>query len=260
MRWQIGFLVFAAAIPFAHAQDMPLSQVLIDGEGWKVAAKDYKLIHDLESYVRLPGETAVEVRHSEGRDQILSSGQTIRMGGYPRLSTWWLDQRAGVSFHIYTADSERKLIEAMPSIGKFPKTHIIEGLARPSGVAVSADGSTLFVGDADGKYIWAFRIHDDGVLKAGQPYGLLRTRPGASSGVRRLHTDTDGRIYALTNLGVQILDSTGRLCGVLTNPADGPLVGLAFGGEDGKSLHIASKTTVYVRKVRSQGLGFAKPK
>ena len=93
-----------------------------------------------------------------------------------------------------------------------------------------------------------------------RPNGLLRTRPREPSGVCRLHTDTDGRIYALTNLGVQILDPTGRLCGVLTSPTHEPLVAMAFGGAKGNLLFVATKTTVYTRKVKSQGLGFEKPK
>lgn len=180
-------MLFAYALP-AIAQDMPLSQVLIDGEGWKVADTGMPKPADMKPF-RVPE----------------------------------VDQ--------------------------------------PTCQALSRDGGTLFVGSAVGRYVWAFRVNRDGTLSAGQPYCSLRVPPKTkSTSVAALAVDSDDRIYAVTPLGVQIFDPTGRLCGVLTKPTNEPLVGIAFGGSDGHSLYLASKTAVYVRKVKSQGLGFAKAK
>lgn len=207
----------------------------------------------------LSGETVVY--HSKGFDRIragkvkeqepvpISDYRQYALAPFPTLSQ-------------YFADPDKGTIEIHPtaSVGRGVESIKVDGLKRPSGIAHSPDGWTMYVGDADSKYIWAFRIEESRKLTAGQPYGLLRTKPKQQSGVTSLETDSAGRIYATTSLGVQILDPTGRLCGVLTKPTNEPLVGIAFGGPDGHSLYLASKTAVSVRKVKSQGLGFAKAK
>jgi gluconolactonase len=254
-----GLIPFVCTIP-ALAQDMPLSQVLIEGEGWKLVDNRYELIHELEANIFFSGE--VKVYHTKGEKSISAQGE-VRYG--PSARTDFRKYLFGPppTRSIFTIDPAGGTIDIAPTISGWRKFRYlrIDGLKRPSGAALSSDAWTLFVGDAEGNYVWAFRIGENGDLSAGKPYCPLRTKVGdKSSGVTALASDTDGRIYAATPLGVQIFDPTGRLCGVMTKPADGPLVGVAFGGADGKSLYIASKTAVYVRKVRSQGLGFTKPK
>src|SRR5262249_45138549 len=143
-----------------------------------------------------------------------------------------------------------------------PDLRKLEGVASPSGSALSPDESTLFVGDAEGSHVWAFRIEKDGRLTAGERYCPLRVKSGQkASGVTALATDAAGRVYAATPLGVQVFDPTGRLSGVMTHPAPGkPLVGLAFGGPDRKTLYVSTSDTVYARKSKVQGAGFPGPK
>src|SRR5258705_13997857 len=83
----------------------------------------------------------------------------------------------------------------------------------PSGLAFWKDGGTLVVGDAAGKHLYAFRVKDDGTLDAKEKYYTLRVRPKEPSGVKALVLDADRRLYAATNLGVQVFDPTGRTCG-----------------------------------------------
>jgi hypothetical protein len=142
------FFGFAAD---AGAQDMPLSQILIDGEVWQKVAK--------------PGTKP------------------------PQL---------------------------------FPG--LIAGTQGPSGERPTCylnAGGTLYVGYSTGRALTAFTLGADRVPKNPAPYAPLRARRGTKGvGVRWLELDRDGRIYAATELGIQVFDPTGRLCGVITTPGE----------------------------------------
>jgi hypothetical protein len=268
MRWLIIILTLILVTARAAAQDMPLSQILIDGEGWKMVKGNYDEIERLyESFVTPTGSVAVF--HKKGRDEIWPDGRVVNSYRVAKpehlVHTQYAHGGFSAGLSVFSVDPESRGIGVSPCISKLQgRSYVVSGLTRPSGITTSPDESTLFVGDAGGSYVWAFRIErsfnlEAAELSAGQPYGLLRTKPNEPSGVRWLEADSNGRIYALTNLGVQILDPTGRLCGVLTNPTREPLVGMSFGGEKGHLLYVASKTTVYVRKLKSQRLGFSEP-
>ncbi|MBN9121711.1 MAG: hypothetical protein J0I06_21655 [Planctomycetes bacterium] len=162
-------LLFTTAAP-AAAQDMPLSQILIDDAGWKK--------------VREPG----------------------------------------------------------------PKPHRTNANVQ----TYSADGGTRFFHISGGAFLWAEPVVEGGSVNfRGAPYAPLRTRRGESSiEVTGLATDRDGRIYAATEIGVQVFDPTGRLCGVLTPAAPGKSERLAF---EGDTLTLWAGETKYARKLRTEG-------
>ncbi len=155
-------LVFAFA-SVGVAQDMPLSQILIDGEGW---------------------------RKVEGKPE------------KPRL--------ANPAVVIGSTGTGKRLVNA----------------------AVRASSrDTIYVSYADSDYLWAYVANAEGIIGKGARYCPLRTKPGEPSIVWSLAADKDGRIYAATELGVQVFDPTGRLCGVLTPAAPGIPNHLAFEGD-----------------------------
>jgi hypothetical protein len=260
MRWPTIVVIFAAAPWDASAQDMPLSQVLIEGEEWRTIDRGLERVYSLRS--QPGGETYVI--HSKGLRKISPHGDVTAVSGEARSVPALGKTVFASNRFVYGASPSRRIIFTMsPEAPRdaSPRHIRIDGLTAPSGAAVSSDGGTLFVGDADGRFIWAFRLDKDGELSAGQPFAPLRLAQGeATSRVGDLATDASGRIYAATPLGVQVFDPIGRLCGVLTNPAREPLVAVAFGGTDGRLLLVASRTTIYARKVAAQGLGFDKPK
>ena len=104
-------------------------------------------------------------------------------------------------------------------------------LKEASVLAISPDKGSLLIGDAADKYIWVYRIDKDGLLSAGEKYMTMRVLPYVAptlkekpkteprSDVSAICFDSAGRTYAATNIGVQVFDPTGRLCGVLTNPS-----------------------------------------
>lgn len=233
------------ALGYTPAQDMPLSQIIRENEGWQLVKEGYGKIDLL---LPRPGGQ-VWVYHDKGVARISSDG--VREIGAETTAIRPPQFRTSTG-HLYVIRGNPPKVELLE-----PKAPMIrmQGVAQPAGLTASLDGSTLFVGDAAGKAIWAFRIENDGRLTAGEPYCPLRLLPGRTkSGVTALATDAAGRIYACTPLGVQIFDPTGRLCGVLLKSDDGELTALAFGGNDLDMLYVACGGGVYARKLLAKGL------
>ncbi len=170
MRFLFALLFALAIAQPSFAQDMPLSQILIDGEGWKKADSP-------GTKPKAPGRV---MTHS--------------------LDGWTMFEQVVLNEPFLRA------------------TPVVEG------------GAVNF--------------------RAAR-YAPLRTRRGESAiTVTGLATDKDGRIYAATDLGVQVFDPTGRLCGALTPAAEGKPEHLAFEGD--KLTHWIGDTK-YARKLNTTG-------
>ncbi|MCP6768797.1 SMP-30/gluconolactonase/LRE family protein, partial [Klebsiella pneumoniae] len=90
----------------------------------------------------------------------------------------------------------------------------------PTGIVFTPDQGTLVVADAAGKHLYAFRVEKDGSLTGKEGYYTLRLPVGQqASGAGAMCVDTAGRLYVTSTVGVQCFDPTGRLNGVLLNPA-----------------------------------------
>jgi hypothetical protein len=125
---------------------------------------------------------------------------------------------------------------------------------------VGLGGSTLFVADATDRYVWAFRIEKDGTIGPGDRYVRMRvagddrrrkvTPPEAyRADPSAMTIDAANRLYAATNLGIQVFDPTGRLCGVFTAPP-GRVTELTF---DGDRLYARAENNVFVRTMLAEG-------
>jgi enterochelin esterase-like enzyme/sugar lactone lactonase YvrE len=138
------------------------------------------------------------------------------------------------------------------------------GITKPNGIALSNDGGTLAVSDYGGEFAWMFRVNPDGSLDAKLPAMTLRL-PIDAQGDFKFHApppyvaaskgdgmavDKQGRYYITSELGVQIFDPTGRLCGVLPKPDAGkPLTTCILAGPGHSTLYIAQGPAVYRRNV-----------
>ena len=163
---------------------MPLSQILIDGEGWKKVDKPGAK----------PKRPAFELKGPDGRGS--------------------LDEYA-------------------------PGTY-------------SLDRGTQFLAVRNYGFVVAVPARADGsVVGKAANYAPLRTRRGEKTiDVTGLATDRDGRIYAATDIGVQVFDPTGRLCGVLTPAATGAPEAMAF---EGDTLTLWVGNDKYARKLNTTG-------
>ncbi len=173
--------------------------------------------------------------------------------------------------HIYFTETGKKQVTFLD-----PKTKEVRaaasGLAAPNGITLSPDHGTLAVSEAGGQFVWAYRINPDGALDAGAPYMTLRrpidpkgvfrrTEPPpykAASGGDGMTTDTIGRYYVTSAVGVQVFDPTGRMCGVLDKPqADKGVTSCVLAGPQREYLYVTSFDKIFRRKVQATGIHIA---
>ena len=119
-----------------------------------------------------------------------------------------------------------------------------------------------------GQFVWTFRINPDGSLDAKEPYMTMR-RPidpkgefnsrepppykSAANG-DGMTSDTLGRYYVTSALGVQVFDPTGRLCGVVDKPQfDKPLTSCVLAGPQRDMLYVTNGDKIFRRKVQATG-------
>ncbi len=278
MRWTFTIAICAFATAVASAQDMPLSQVLIEGQEWQIvqhpngrggvrllqsAAKGQLVVLRERGRETIdPTVPAPKAPPDRGRAITPQQAFQSRFDTSDSREPYWRCFVVVADRFAYGISEDRRDLQIIRGNGPPFKIGRVQasGLNQPSCLLLNSARGTMFVADRGGKYVWAFRVDKSGELSAGQPYGSLRTKAREPSHSSALLTDTDDRLYVLTDLGVQILDPTGRLCGVLNNPTREPLVAMTFGGEQGDRLCVATKSTVYARQVKPHLLGSASAK
>ena len=283
--------------PFAEGQDMPLSQVLIEGEDWQMVSEGHGftdgLCSDAEGNVYfsdVKSGTAIFKADGEGKvtefikDAAGISG--LKWGADGRLYACVARGRMVVVFdkegkmtelakevqpndmvvthdgNLYFTMTGAKEIRRIDPKGNM--TVVNAGtVTKPNGITLSPDQGTLAVSDYGGKYVWAFRIEADGTLAHPEGYMTMRT-PVADPEVAKgdgMATDAYGRWYVTTAVGLQMFDPTGRMGGVIAKPQDAQVVSCCFGGPKLEYLYIACGDKVFRRKTKSHGiLSFQPPK
>lgn len=285
-------LVFLAS--FAIAQDMPLSQVLIDGEDWELAADGFKYTEGPavdgqgELYFSDVPNSTIYKLDGNGRVTTLieKSERTngLMFGPGQRLYGCRNGQRQIVAWSVSDAKTEPTVLAHDVSSNDLvvtragdvyftdPKNHQVwlakagrekrvvdTGIGFPNGIIMWPDQKTLVVADSASPHLWTFRVEADGSLAYKQPYYTLRMVPGKEgSGADGMTIDTKGRLYVATHAGLQIFDPTGRMSGVLLLPQTKRLSNVTFGGPDMSTLYVTSTDKLYRRKTKAIGVRFAK--
>ena len=141
-------------------------------------------------------------------------------------------------------------------VDKTGKRHLIDDQLRfPNGIIASADQSQLFVADTQSRFITAYQIQDDGLVKYRQPYGYLHLENAhADSGADGMTIDSEGRLYVTSRLGLQVLDQPGRVHLIIAKPQAAWLSNVTFGGPNQDYLYVTCGDKVYRRQVASRGM------
>jgi sugar lactone lactonase YvrE len=124
---------------------------------------------------------------------------------------------------------------------------VVEGLNRPSGLAVARDGSELYVADAGRRDLRAYPLGPwarPGVART--LASIVPWKRGVQGRADGLTLDHAGRLYLAGPGGIWILDRTGGRLGVIATPETPSAC--AFGDADGRTLYITAETSLY--KVR----------
>jgi enterochelin esterase family protein len=169
--------------------------------------------------------------------------------------------------HIYFTETGKKQVTFVDVKSKAVRA-VETGLAGPNGITLSPDQGTLAVSESQGQHVWTYRINPDGALDAKSPYMTLR-RPIDPNGEFRsselppykpasngdgMTSDTSGRYYVTSAVGLQVFDPTGRLCGVLDKPQPAkPLTSCVLAGPKRDMLYVTNGDKIYRRKVQATG-------
>jgi gluconolactonase len=151
--------------------------------------------------------------------------------GTPRGEAKEIDGR-----YVYRLDPETKRV-----------TKVADGFDQPNGLAFSPDEKRLYVADS-GKphHIRAFDVSADGTLGGGDVLCVIDT--GIPDGIR---CDEHGNIWSSAGDGVHVFAPDGKRLGKINVP-EGP-ANLCFGGNDGKTLFITARSSLYAIKTNVRG-------
>jgi enterochelin esterase family protein len=277
------------------AGDMALSTVLIDGEDWQLVAQGYQFT-DAACADAAGNFYFTDVAKGTNIVKISPDGKvTTLLDGAPRISG--LKFGPDGRFYACTQAPKKQVVAIEVPSGKTtvladnvqPNDLVVShkgfvyftetgkgqvtildakgnlrvgaaGINAPNGITLSPDQGTLAVSEYKGTNVWVYRVEADGGLAHGDRYMELRTPVGKpDSGGDGATTDTQGRYYVTSHLGIQVFDSTGRLGGVIARPQNKGTVSVGFGGPGLEYLYACSSDKVYRRKTKAKGALFFQP-
>jgi gluconolactonase len=151
--------------------------------------------------------------------------------GTPKGETKELD-----GCHVFRLDPETKKI-----------TKVAADFDMPNGLCFSPDEKKLYIADS-GKphHIRVFEVNQDGTLAGGDVFCVVDK--GVPDGIR---CDEKGNIWSSAGDGVQVFAPDGTLIGRIPVP-ESP-ANLCFGGQDGKTLFITARTSLYSIRTSVRG-------
>jgi gluconolactonase len=166
----------------------------------------------------------------------------------------WIDPKGGMDFtDPRYADRETMELEGeyvfylTPDRQKLMK--VVDDLIRPNGLLGSPDGRLLYVADRSGNANFVYTINEEGTLSNKTFF--------STEGSDGMTMDTEGNIYVTSPqetpyFHVSIYSPAGHKLEEIKIPEKPG--NLQFGGKDGKTLFIPSRTSLYAIKMRVQGV------
>jgi sugar lactone lactonase YvrE len=132
-------------------------------------------------------------------------------------------------------------------------TVIATDLEQPTGLAVSANGSTLFVTDSARAELRAYALSQKESVAPGRRLAAITPwKSGVAGRPAGLALDKDGRIYLAGPGGIWVMDQNGGRLGVIAT-SETPTA-CTFGDPDGKTLYLTAQGSIYKVRMKVAGL------
>lgn len=162
-------------------------------------------------------------------------------------SVWFTDPEYGLKTNPTTKQREGKEQAGNYVYRHDPKTGatraLVKDFVQPNGLAFSPDEKILYVADSGTpRHIRAFDIGSGGTLSNGRVFCTIDK--GGPDGIR---VDEAGRVWSSAGDGVQIFNPDGKRVGKILVP-EAP-ANLCFGGENGKTVFITARKSLYAIEV-----------
>ena len=130
------------------------------------------------------------------------------------------------------------------------------GINKPNGIALSPDGTSLWVSEYGGTREWRFGLAgdgsvNDGSVNHGERVAVIQAPAGkADSGGDGSAVDGAGRVYVTSHLGLQVYDARAALLGTIPRPQEKGTVSCVVGGPGAAYLYACSSDKVYRRPLK----------
>ena len=126
-------------------------------------------------------------------------------------------------------------------------TPVATDFDMPNGLCFSPDESVLYIADSGKpRHVRRFKVEADGTLSGGEVF--CEIDKGVPDGIR---CDADGRLFSTAGDGVHVFAPDGKRIGKILvgeTPAN-----CTFGGEDGRTLFLTAKTSLYAIDLKVKG-------
>ncbi len=268
-----------------------LNDVLIPGEGWKLAGEGYKFTEG----------PAVNARGEVFFNDVTDS-KTYKIGLNGKVSLFIPDSRkgSGQAFapngKLYAVATGEQKVIAYDSDGKptmiaegFVGNDIVvahngniyvtnpppnnsnepsklwlikangekmvvdTGLKYANGITLSPDQTLLYVADYRSHWVYSYVLGKDGSLQSKERFYWLQVPDTLDqSNADGIRVDRDGRLYVATSMGIQVCDQAGRVQCIIPTP-NGKVSNLCFGGVHFDTIFVTSGDRVYKRKLKITG-------
>ncbi len=266
--------------------DMALSGLLIDGEGWQVVVEGRKMVDapctDADGnfyFSDLGGDGLFKVAVEGTVSPFNANAKGVsgmKFGPDGRLYACVNKTKQLVAYdkegkeevlasdvqvndmvvthkgHVYFTETGKKQVTLWEGPGKLRA--VDNGIPLPNGIALSPNQETLAVSDYGGSAVWAFRVEADASLGAKMPVMPFRqfgrTVEGKGDG---MICDTRGRFYCSTSSGIQVFDPNGRPVGLILPPTDSAITSVALSGPELTYLFALTQGKIFKRKVNAKG-------
>jgi gluconolactonase len=207
-----------------------------------------------------PGFTGPRVVWPKGSEKVVADNYQGKRFGRPN------DIIADKNGGVYFTDLPQMAAEMPPAVYYVPPggaaIRVAENLGRPNGLQLSHDEKTFYVADTAGIHAYAFDVQQDGRLTNRRIFATFVGRNAAGtptapvSSADGLTIDEEGRLYALTESGIEVVSPAGQPVGVIpvwciTRRCQN----LSFGGPDKRALYIAGGGTLLRIAMRARGFG-----
>lgn len=175
--------------------------------------------------------------------------------GWPEQVKKGQSQNAFLSALLISGEEWNEAEDAFPIKGKpTPSSANSLKTLKATAAALSPDQTLVYTVDSTSHWMYSYQIQSNRKLAFRQRFGWLHASDDENKvEASGIVCDREGRIYVTTNLGVQILDQTGRVNAILTLPK-GRATKITFGGSNFDVLYVKVNGKSYARRLKTRGI------